>query len=96
MRKRSWLIAVGCLAGLFLVLLLVSHWLIRKGGSLTFHMGAKIDRPEYVGVNYPFTVDVIYHATDRMKQVEPISGRSKASSFFRTIIAKKSACTSRC
>ena len=67
MRKRRLLIIVGSVAAIVALLFIANQWLIAKGQSLTFHMGANLERPEFVQVNRPFNVDVVYHVSDMLK-----------------------------
>jgi hypothetical protein len=67
MRKRRLLIVLGSVAALGVVLFFVNKWLIAEGKSLTLHMGTKLERPEFVQVNSPFNVDIVYHVSDMLK-----------------------------
>jgi len=67
MRRRRLLIVAGAVAELGLVLFVVSYWMVATGHSLMLHIGANLERPEFVQVNWPFNVDVVYHVSDRMK-----------------------------
>jgi hypothetical protein len=67
MRKYRWPIILGSAAALFAVLFFGNKWMIAKGRSLTFHMGANIEQPPFVQVNWPCKVDVVAHVSDRLK-----------------------------